>query len=524
MPSESRQESRSDSTLERGYTLVEGDRKLMKADLKYGIRQLIDALGPGQITASVYDIAWVARLAEIDIPMGMQSLAWLRDHQLPDGSWGTSSITYHHDRVVCTLAALTTLARQKDSRDHMRIRRGLQALEWHINGLKADPAGDTIGFELIVPRLMDEAASLGIVQPIHGYFGQLIQRRKAKLSAVPDGVINRHMTVAFSAEMLAPEEQRLLDLENLREANGSVACSPAATAWYLLNIEPDPAALQFLRTATVDTTSASPYLVPYIAPIDVFEVAWALWNLALAGLADDPTLVSLCQPHLDFLENNWQPGVGMRAVSPSTISEGDTTSLVSDVLVQFGRSACLDDLLAYEESDYFRCYKLEANPSLSANIHVLGALRQAGLKIDHPSVQKVLGFLGHSRTLESYWFDKWHASPYYPTAHAVIAGAEYADALVEAAVEWIIATQHKNGAWGYYGATAEETAYCLQALTIWRRAGKPTPVEALRRGRDWLAEHRGQADPPLWIGKMLYSPVLVDQSAILSALTLVSEM
>jgi halimadienyl-diphosphate synthase len=163
---------------------------------------------------------------------------------------------------------------------------------------------------------------------------------------------------------------------------------------------------------------------------------------------------------------------------------------------------------------------LESNPSISANIHVLGALRQAGFDADHPAVQKIVDFLKQTRFLQMFWFDKWHSSPYYPTSHVIIAAETYAEDLIENAVNWILETQNKDGSWGYYVPTAEETAYCLQSLLIRRRSGKNVPKDAIKRGLDWLIDHMDPPYPPLWIGKSLYTPELVNRSTILSALML----
>jgi halimadienyl-diphosphate synthase len=488
-------------------------------DLLQEAYQILAEMGPGQITASVYDTAWVARLAEWGEPIGKRALEWIRACQLSDGSWGTPEILYHHERLVCTLAAMTTLARRKDPKDAGRLRRAQLALEVHAQGLKADPAGETIGFELIVPALMAEAASLDLIQPKNGLLDHLVRQREVKLAALPAGMINRYVTVAFSAEMVGSEARRLIDLENLQEANGSVAYSSAATAWFITQIRQDPAALQYLQTVAVDGGQA----LPYTAPIDTFEIAWSLWNLALTDLIDDEKARCLYQPQLDFLEANWRPGQGIAAVAPLTLVDGDTTAMAYDVLSRFGRAVDLETVLGYEEADRFRCFGLEANPSISTNVHVLNALRTAGFDRDHPSVQKVRRFLRRAQTLELFWMDKWHASPYYTTAHAIIASAGYDNDLVERAVQWILDTQNADGSWGYYLPTAEETAYCLQALCIWQRSGKQVSSEVLRRGAAWLD---GRTEPPytlLWIGKSLYAPILVIRSAILSALRLVTE-
>ncbi|MCP4515003.1 MAG: hypothetical protein GY824_07225, partial [Delftia sp.] len=141
--------------------------------------------------------------------------------------------------------------------------------------------------------------------------------RAAKLAALPEGTINQHATVAFSIEIGGPDGLHLLDVENLREANGSVAYSTAATAFFARYVRHrDPAALRYLRQVAVNGA------VPYVAPIDIFEQAWALWNLALTGPLDDDVL-ALCQPHLDFMQAEWRPGRGA-AIMVVSASAGAT--------------------------------------------------------------------------------------------------------------------------------------------------------------------------------------------------------
>ena len=301
--------------------------------------------------------------------MGDRALAWLREHQLADGSWGAKAPTYYHDRLICTLAAMIALAEHGQSRDLLRWRRAELALDRISKGLLADPAGNTVGFEMIVPTLLNEAKSLGVIhQQRDDVLNWLTRHRAAKLAALPDGMINRFVTVAFSAEMVGSDGLHLLDLENLQEANGSVSYSPAATAFFALHVRPnDEAALNYLREVAFDSA------VPYVAPIDVFERAWTLWNLAITG-AVDSRLSVVCQPHLDFLEAEWCPGKGIASVAGLTCRDGDATSLVYHVLAHYGRTVDLEGVLHYEEDDLFRCYALEANPSISTNVHVLAAL------------------------------------------------------------------------------------------------------------------------------------------------------
>lgn len=488
-------------------------------DLRGSIHQLLKEVGPGlRISRSAYDTAWLARLVELDEPLGQEALEWLRSHQLADGSWGASELRYYHDRLVCTLAAIIALAQRGNAQDEKRWRRGQLALEKISKGLGADPAGETVGFEMIVPTLLQEAIDLGLLDG--GYdsgLSRLTYYRAAKLDALQGYKISRDVTLAFSAEMVGRDGVNLLNLANLQETNGSIAYSPAATAFYALHVRPgDPAALRYLHTYAVDGA------VPYVVPIDVFEHAWLLWYVALAGVLDD-TALALCQPHLDFLQSAWIPGQGIASVAGLSFTDGDATSMTFDVLRCFGRPVDLEGLRYYEEKELFRCYKLEANPSISTNVHMLGALRQAGLEVQHPLVQKVLLFLQRTQTLQLFWFDKWHASPYYTTGHAIVLCAGYAEELVQNAVYWILETQNANGSWGYYMPTAEETAYCLQALVIWKRHGHSIPDKVLKRGFLWLKDHTDPPYPPLWIGKCLYCPEWVVRAAILCTLALLDQ-
>jgi halimadienyl-diphosphate synthase len=486
-----------------------------KVDLGAGFYRLLKEISTGRIGNSAYDTAWVARLSALGEPIGDKALDWLRSHQLADGSWGAAVPYRYHDRVICTLAAMTALARLGHAQDRVRWQRAQQALEMITPGPRTVPSDYPAGFEMIVPTLLSEARELGIIQGQgDGVLDRLADHRAARLVTLQGKRIDRFGTAAYSAEMAGPNGLELLDVDNLQEANGSVGHNPSATTYFALYAQrQDPAALSYLRSVVVNGGA------PGFAPFDVLERAWVLWNLALIGPLDDE-LLSLCQPHLDFLQAAWHPGRGVGFAVDYTPKDSDDTSLTYTVLTHFGRTVDVEAVLHYEGSKHFCCFDVESHPSISSNIHVLSALRQAGFGAEHPSVIKIVRFLEHSRNSQSFWFDKWHVSPYYTTAHAVIACEGLVDWLVDDAIHWILSTQNSDGSWGYYTPTAEETAYCLQALVIWKQRGRQVPEDVLAQGTAWLAKHAEPPYPPLWIGKCLYCPELVVRSAILSALML----
>ncbi|MEO8355918.1 MAG: cyclase [Chloroflexota bacterium] len=484
------------------------------------ITKLIDEIGPGHMGSTAYDTAWAARLGEIDWDLSSRALSWLAENQLPDGSWGAPAPMYYHDRVLCTLAAMIALSyRGRRGHDKVQIENGKLALERMVGGatkgLQADPNGATVGFEMIAPTLAAEAEKLGLIKRQGDrILGRLSRQRARKLAYLQNNMINRHVTIAFSAEMSGTDGKHMLDIENLQEGNGSVGLSPSATAYFATYIKKgDQASLEYLHSVAKPDGG-----MPNVAPFDVFEIAWSLWNLSLIP---DLNVTEKLKPHIDFLSKAWEPRRGVGFATNYSVKDSDDSVITYTALLRFGIEKDLASVLAYEEKDHFRCFNLEANPSVSANIHILDALRQAGMDRKYSSVQKIILFLIKSRGDHTFWVDKWHASAYYPTAHAIIACAGFANELVEQSVEWILKSQNRDGSWGTYMPTAEETAYALHALWIWNNKVAHIPKMVFQNGARWLQEHLDQPYPRLWIGKCLYNPQLVIRSAVVTALALV---
>lgn len=487
------------------------------------IHELLKQIGSGRMSSTAYDTAWVARLGEMDPVLSNRSMEWICENQLSDGSWGAKDIYYYHDRVICTLASMIAISyRGRRMHDKDQIESGLEALEkitsGATKGLASDCNGATVGFEMIAPTLVAEAEKLGIIkQQGDRILGRMSQMRVKKIEKLAGIKINRQVTPAFSSEMAGMDGQSIFDLDNLQEPNGSVGNSPSATAYFSIYLKPNEnSAINYLHQAIHSNGG-----VPDFHPIDIFEVAWSLWNLHLVQNLNIET--RLLKTHLDFLENHWDANSGISTASNGTIKDGDDSGLVYDVLACYGRAQNIEAILGYEEAEHFRCFDLESNPSISTNIHILGALKQAGFDQKHPSVQKVLNFLRAAQFEDGYFLDKWHASPYYSTSHATIICQGYDDDLCRRAIEWIVNSQNADGSWGYYKATAEETAYAIQSLSIWKRSGNHVASEYIERGVNWLAQHASLPYEPLWIGKALYCPELVVRSVILSAQALAKE-
>lgn len=486
---------------------------------------LLRRVGQNRLSHTAYDTAWVARLSDFDRNISNRALDWISDNQLPDGSWGVASPMYYHDRVVCTLSSMIALTyRGRRAKDKKQIERGLAALERITSGatagLKADHSGATVAFELIVPILVAEAERLGLItHQTDNIISDLVALRDAKMAKFARLKVSRFNTLSHASEIAGEDKLDLLDVDNLQEANGGVGASPSATAHFALYAKPgDERALNYLRSISNNGDGG----FPMAYRIEIFERIWFLWNLSLTGLhKTDNEIKALCAPHLDYLEKNWRSDDGLAFSKDFTPADSDDSALGFEILSKFGRSPKLDAVLNYEEEKWFRCFQHERNPSIDANIHVLGALKEAGYEKDHPSVKKIIRFIHSMRRPEGCWLDKWNVSPYYTTAHVIHFAQGYDDELCQNVAEWMLSEQQASGAWGSYGfQTAEETAYCLQALKIWQMYTGKVPKDRLEKAKLWLSRNCEPPYPHLWIDKSLYSPELLVKSSIISALHL----
>lgn len=481
--------------------------------LKSAIRDLISQLGDGKVRGVAYDTAWVARLAPRFPGYGFDgALEWLRRNQYQDGTWGGPLVQYH-DRFVSTLAAIVALREAgRDPRDERRVKRGENAL-WKIVGRLGRDDSDTIGFPIISAALARDAARLGLDVPLPPIrFADAYRQKVRALLESPD----RNWcasTLTFSLEAL---REALHETDMVLEANGSVSSSPSATAGYLLSSPNGTAAasLEYLQSIQQEDGS-----IPAVAPIDIFEIAWSLNHLRAANAIgpENPRI----KPFLDHLWRTWSPQMGSSYSSFFSVKDSDVTAATFTVLKWAGYPVNADTFEYYETEDHFRCYQEETNPALSAHVRLLAAMR---LCEDHPKhpiwIRKIVETLHRFDDNGSYWWDKWHVSPYYVSSVALGALHGIDGSLSRSRLKWVLRTQNDDGGWGYLGeSTPEETAYCLETLVRWHVNVERIDRTILDSAAEYLWKQiEDDRKVPLWIGKSLYYPVRPVRAAILGAL------
>ena len=479
-----------------------------------------DGVGCGNLAGTPYDTAWVASVHDPENhqkPAFPESLNWLQSHQHPDGSWGTETI-YYHDRVLSTLIACLVMAEWSDIYPpDGQIENGLRSIWRNTTNLQRDPY-EPVGFDLIMPSLLDRAYRLGFRLP-YGHFDNHRLRRQKKLAMIPPHLLySRLVPTTYSLEFMGEQVDADCLCQGIQEDDGSIGVSPSATS-YFYNRTENAKSLSYLRQL-VDRTGGG---IPCTAPIEVFEQAWCLYNLYLVNETLPPEVDPVCQQ----LWSKWKSeGVGFS--QEYSVADLDDTAMAFAMLSRAGYKPDISVFRLYEGEEDFHCFKYERDASRSAHCHLLEALATC------PECQekrrmgtKIVDFLQHKQFDGSYWYDKWHASPYYTTGHAIIALLEWKPELVKGAVEWIIQTQRPDGSWGNLSGTAEETAYSLQALVFYYRKGGKVPLQVIRNAAGSLKKFLNKPDldyPAQWIAKTLFSPTWVIHSAILAALAMVERL
>ncbi|MCC7206444.1 MAG: hypothetical protein IT323_04010, partial [Anaerolineae bacterium] len=407
------------------------------------VRAILKDLGKGRTDGVAYDTAWVARLARsYASPVFSDALTWLRQNQYDDGTWGAPLVQYH-DRFISTLAAIVTLREGgRDPRDARRVQRGEDAL-WRVVGRLGMDDSDTVGFPVLSVALADEALALGLDVPRPPIrFAEPYRRKVKALLANPD----RDWRASPLIHSLEALRSAVPATQEPFGGNYSVGVSPSATAGYLLERRHDLALNYLTTTLASEGTGAAPALMP----IDVFDIAWSLIHLRHASVVDpdDPDV----RRGLDFLWQNWSPECGIGCSSYFTVPDVDDTAAAFIVLRWGGYPVSPDVFAHYEMDDNFSCYHGETNVSLSAHARLLAALR---LCEDHPRypfwIEKTINVLRRFDENGSFWWDKWHASPYYVNSAALNALHGVADDLASTRLKWILRTQNDDGGWGYLG-------------------------------------------------------------------------
>ncbi len=481
---------------------------------------------PG-LSDTAYDTAWIASVPAVDDRRSTRfpsSLQWLVEHQLPDGSWG-GVIRYEHDRIMCTLAALAPLSVfGRRGTDREAITAGTRYLWQHGHLLRTESI-QPVGFELLLPSLVERARHAGISVPPH--LDVYSTERQDKLRLIPPSVLySSEATAAHSLEFLG-EGADLAGLHAAQSANGALGNSPAATAFFLTRTN-EPRAVEYLDSCLARSGGSA---ATVLYPCERFELLWTAYHLFLGGTRAAWLLSAEDRANLRSALN----GGGVSLSRTFATPDADDTAVALMLLHELGEVVDPRVLERFALPDgYFTSFPHERHSSVGVNVHVLHALlRVPGYPNRQRAIKRLLDYLEAEQVHDLYWLDKWHISPYYATAHALCVSKELSpeqaarvQPMLDRAWTWLRESQNEDGSWGFYGEpTCEETAYCLLALaTAGSAQYQDRDRERCAAGLGYLAAAADAADdgaevpfPALWVDKCLYTPTLVVRAAIDSA-------
>lgn len=501
----------------------------------------------GEISPSIYETARLVADASW-LPGHRTRIEYLLAAQHPDGGWGGPDAYALVPTLSATEALLSTVLRPPARLPAALLARSMTAVDVGLSfahrllrSTRAADLPDTPAIEVIVPFL---------VARLQGHLDELrcasmsgLDRWRARVRLpLPTGLtaqalraLHDHLRGGGPVPLKALHSLEVagelaVGLRGIPRPEGTVGASPAATAAWLGTPARDPAGTATGYLRSVIAQHGGP--VPSVVPITNFERAWVVTSLALGGLPITAPRGVAAGMLAALRPRGVAGGVGLPP-------DADTTSATLTALRQLGLPVRDGVLRGYDQGSHFCTWPGERTASPTTNAHVLTALathdgrRRSAWRMS--AIDRIATWLRENQQPEGFWADKWHASPYYATACAVVAlrdaagsavtaasaatvdnVAKVADAAVGRAVDWVLATQRRDGSWGRWAGTAEETAYALQIL-LYRATPDRRARAAAVRGYRFLVKAETRPAPPLWHDKDLYTPGHVVRAAVVGA-------
>ncbi|CAN0856790.1 Ent-kaurene synthase 5, chloroplastic, partial [Linum grandiflorum] len=251
------------------------------------VDQMKEMFDKVELSASPYDTAWVAMVPSLvsPAPCFPDSVTWLLENQLKDGSWGLPSQVRHplhmKDTLSSTLACLLALRRWGIGDQH--IHNALGFMERNSAYLNDSTQETSIGFDITFPAMIQTSIKdFNLNLPLKSAnIDAMIRNRESILRSSAANSEGRNAYLAYISEGIG-ELQDWEAAMKFQRKNGSLFNSPSATAAACIHLQ-DPEAFRYLRS--ISTTGA-----------DVFDrfTEDRFWNDTMEGyLKDERALVEL---------------------------------------------------------------------------------------------------------------------------------------------------------------------------------------------------------------------------------------
>ncbi|CAI0448881.1 unnamed protein product [Linum tenue] len=366
------------------------------------IKTMLSTMEDGEINVSAYDTAWVALVKNIDgsdRPQFPESLEWISDNQLPDGSWGDALIFQAHDRILNTLGCVIALTSWNLHPD--KCAKGMKFFNENLRKLEDENMEHMpIGFEVAFPSLLELARRLDLDVANHSpVLQQIYAARNLKLKKIPKEILHTvPTTLLHSLEGMGELDWgRLLKLQC---EDGSFLFSPASTA-YALSQTNDQKSLGYLSKIVHKFRGG----VPNVYPVDLFENIWAVDRMQRLGIS------RYFQPEItkcvDYIEKHWDQK-GICWARNSEVHDIDDTAMGFRILRTHGRQVSPDVFKYFEKDGEFFCFAGQSNQAITGlfNLYRASQVLFPGEEILENAKEYAYKFL-REKQASNELLDKW---------------------------------------------------------------------------------------------------------------------
>nr|3S9V_A Chain A, Abietadiene synthase, chloroplastic [Abies grandis]3S9V_B Chain B, Abietadiene synthase, chloroplastic [Abies grandis]3S9V_C Chain C, Abietadiene synthase, chloroplastic [Abies grandis]3S9V_D Chain D, Abietadiene synthase, chloroplastic [Abies grandis] len=316
------------------------------------IKNMFRCMGYGETNPSAYDTAWVARIPAVDgsdNPHFPETVEWILQNQLKDGSWGEGFYFLAYDRILATLACIITLTLWRTG--ETQVQKGIEFFRTQAGKMEDEADSHRpSGFEIVFPAMLKEAKILGLDLPYDlPFLKQIIEKREAKLKRIPTDVLYAlPTTLLYSLEGL----QEIVDWQKimkLQSKDGSFLSSPASTAAVFMRTG-NKKCLDFLNFVLKKFGNH----VPCHYPLDLFERLWAVDTVERLGI--DRHFKEEIKEALDYVYSHWdERGIGWARENP--VPDIDDTAMGLRILRLHGYNVSSDVLKTFrDENGEFFCF------------------------------------------------------------------------------------------------------------------------------------------------------------------------